>query len=448
MRILSVEARGQFVLSLAFMATLLLIVILCVIRQPGVKDESVAVARAIALKGIAQRSYHDGYARALGAVAVRLSSDHITRSSLSETLALGARAPLTGPQAIQTIGISGNGKKIVALDIDLGIARWQLNESSETTASYTREPIAERFPPIAAKGSPNEMLLSRSGNILIVLGSDALVWSIERAPAVKSRASNICGASSISSSLMAPNDDFVAVGCEDGRIEVWTIGRDLSLRRSTEFQTHAGSVRSISISSDSKKLVSTASDHVIVWDINNFGMLSRRGQLDALSPSSEWSSAVVSSDGRLVIANNGLWDISNPGDPRPLGTLDRVENSVVDLAISADSRLLAVAELSGPVTLWDITNASHPAQVAVLLEARWRGESVALSPDGNILVAGSPSWGAFVWNIKGLSRDPLHDACHEGWVPSRIDRGWWREISDGMPWPSKPGQDEIVLCPR
>ena len=76
----------------------------------------------------------------------------------------------------------------------------------------------------------------------------------------------------------------------------------------------------------------------------------------------------VSPDNHLLaVAGSGdnavtLWDVSNPGHPRPLSTVSTLPG-ISDIKFSPDSKVLAVST-EGTVQLWDIRNPGDPVPLA------------------------------------------------------------------------------------
>jgi WD40 repeat protein len=105
----------------------------------------------------------------------------------------------------------------------------------------------------------------------------------------------------------------------------------------------------------------------------------------------------------IAVAQNGniaLWDVRDPQHPTAIGKPIAVAlDDARSLAISPDSRTLAIGIADGTVRLWDIENPSAPTQ----LQRPITGpdgyiQSLMFNPDGSIL-AGGAAGQTWLWNV-------------------------------------------------
>ncbi|MFF2616866.1 hypothetical protein [Kitasatospora sp. NPDC058046] len=110
------------------------------------------------------------------------------------------------------------------------------------------------------------------------------------------------------------------------------------------------------------------------------------------------SSTVPSPNGQILASASNdetvwLWNISNPALPTPLSMLTKFGSTVLSLAFSPDSRILAtVANGDKRVILWDLTEPTRPTILAPINFPEGVGtrvNSVAFSPDGRTLATAS-----------------------------------------------------------
>ncbi|MBL7519722.1 hypothetical protein I6A84_16850 [Frankia sp. CNm7] len=111
----------------------------------------------------------------------------------------------------------------------------------------------------------------------------------------------------------------------------------------------------------------------------------------------------VSGDGKLLaIANRGqdieIWNLSNPAAPTHVG-YRRIPGIVTDIAISPDARMLAVAEVDGTATLFDITNPADPVERGQTAGQSQQVNAVAFLPDSKRLVTGGDDGTVRVWDL-------------------------------------------------
>jgi len=136
----------------------------------------------------------------------------------------------------------------------------------------------------------------------------------------------------------------------------------------------------------------------------------------------------------------GLWDVTDPAHPRPLGqplTTGSSGNAVDAVAFSPDGRTLATGNSDGTIGLWDVTDRARPRPLGQPLTTT-SGSAVAVvafSPNGHTLASGNSDGTVRLWSLN------VHDAIERICVAAGgLTPQQWHEYIPQLPY--KP------LCPH
>ncbi|KAL6834442.1 WD40 repeat-like protein [Trichoderma camerunense] len=196
----------------------------------------------------------------------------------------------------------------------------------------------------------------------------------------------------ILSLAFSPDGKTLASSSDDKTIRLWDVytGSHHTLQRQNNL------VRSVTFSSDGKKLASASDDNVQLWDIATGGHETLKGHDGGVN------SVAFSPNGKTLASASydhtvRLWDITAKSCLHILkGHTDRVNSA----AFSPDGKMLASASDDNTVRLWDITAKSY----IHTLEAHsdWI-LSVAFSPDRKILASAATDKTIQLWDTATWS---------------------------------------------
>ncbi|MHB8627052.1 MAG: WD40 repeat domain-containing protein [Aggregatilineales bacterium] len=219
------------------------------------------------------------------------------------------------------------------------------------------------------------------------------------------------GASSgITVAASSPDGQTLAVGFNDGTIEVWHTVPP----RQAAFTLHGSNgalLRTLAFSDDNKRLVSIATDNVMrAWDaitgtaLSTWSGFTSRPLMAALSP-----------DGGLVAVAVGnqvhVYDTITAAEKLSLSESDLAGQ--LGMAFSPDGKLLAVGGSGDLVYMWRVADGQR---IARLPGHDGQLSALSWSPDSSLLltVAYSANGGTYLWNTQSFQ--PGTDSYQRGLV--------------------------------
>ncbi|MBP85918.1 MAG: hypothetical protein CMJ64_04245 [Planctomycetaceae bacterium] len=162
-------------------------------------------------------------------------------------------------------------------------------------------------------------------------------------------------------------------------VKVWEVatGKEVVVLRG-----HTTNIWQLSFTPDGKRLATSGSDEVKVWDF------ARAKEVASFKTPAFTRSAVFTHDGKRVATgdDNGgiiLWDVETA---KPLRTLKGHKDWVVDLALSPDGKQLASASVDLTAKVWDLDSGR---MIRTLKGHTWYLNCVAFSPNGKRLITGA-----------------------------------------------------------
>ena len=294
-------------------------------------------------------------------IAVRRSSDVM----LWDIRGVQEQATIHAEKGVDQMVLSGSGKMLAVLGQE-AVSLWDIETRKELP--HINEPSF----------GTTSIALSRGGRMATGY-EDGTVKLLNMETREPSSVFKIC-ASPVFALAFSPDDQTLAAGCADGKIELW----DTRTQKSPiTLNGHSGAVRSLVFSSDGK-LASGGEDKTVrVWDRITGHQLwmsdSHQDGISAVAFSSDAKKLASASKDQTV----KLWDV---GTAKELVTLAGHKFGVMAVAFSPDGKTVATGGEDKTIKLWDpntgqerITFTRHEGPVA----------AVAFSPDGKTLATGS-----------------------------------------------------------
>ncbi|WMX44323.1 caspase family protein [Streptomyces roseicoloratus] len=213
--------------------------------------------------------------------------------------------------------------------------------------------------PLPMPGTMEQSQFSPDGRSLATSTvGETRLWSVVPGRGtVRARASIPQRKSNVQAMAFGPDGALLALGRQDGSVELWDVGDPDRPRSLGALDGTGGPTRSLVFGRDGRTL------------------------------------AVASRDAQVR-----LWDVTRPADARRTAVISGHGGSAEAVALSEDGRLLAVGSTDHTATLWDISGAL-PVRSAVFTGHDTTVSALAFAPDGRTLASGDPNGSVFFWSL-------------------------------------------------
>jgi WD40 repeat protein/serine/threonine protein kinase len=199
----------------------------------------------------------------------------------------------------------------------------------------------------------------------VAAGTSLRLWSVERSGEAATLTSS--GAAPWINPTFAANGEAVAVGNDDGTVDVWDLRR--KERGANHWKAHNGTVDGVAFMPDGKRLVTVSEDCTAM-----------------------------------------LWDLGDLETHREVRSFARAQNAFRSVAVSPDGQRIAAGTMGGLIKLWNPTTGQQVGTLKGVndwMDPNRPGQQDAiyhlafLPPDGNTLISGTghearlwraPSW--------------------------------------------------------
>ncbi|MFE2601029.1 trypsin-like peptidase domain-containing protein [Streptomyces sp. NPDC059396] len=185
------------------------------------------------------------------------------------------------------------------------------------------------------------------------------------------------------------DDRLLALGWEDGVVELWDMANAAQPRRIAALPGTGGPPRAVAFRPDGKML------------------------------------AVASKD-----AQARLWDLADPSTPRRTAVISGHGGPLTSVAYSRDGRHLATGSTDRTAVLWDVSDHEQPVRTAVLTGDAVDG--ITFSPDGHTVITGAPSGRLYFWAASNRGLTPVQLRRVTPVRPARYRAGWMRVLPHAL----------------
>jgi WD40 repeat protein len=298
-------------------------------------------------------------------------------------------AHYSAPAALNRAAFSPDSRFLAAVSDDTALRVWDIARSRQIAEAY------EHFSFVKTLVWLPDTLITGSWD------KTAIQWQVAE-NGVPSPQGIIASYDAVIDVLAAPSGPTAAavfLGVGDGKVRLFNLTeQDIT----ATWPVPALQVTAVAISPDARSLLTAGgypAEGVQLWNIAALGDESAPAR-EVAYDGTVLAAAFLNAEQFAIGGTDGsvaLWSTS--GDP--IATLQHTD-WVIDLSVSPDGTLLAVARQDGVLALWDITTPAQPdLVVAIVASADHTLTSAAFSPDGRMLVTTDSGGAARIWTVGG-----------------------------------------------
>jgi Caspase domain/WD domain, G-beta repeat len=190
----------------------------------------------------------------------------------------------------------------------------------------------------------------------------------------------------------APKDRTIAIGRDDGKIQLWDIAtQQLKLK----LKGHSDRVLSLALSPNGTQVASAGNDRTVkLWDVATGNRIHRlKGHQNTV-----WSVAFAP-DGRSVAScsEDGTVKLWNVATGTLLRTFNPKTGAIRAIAIGPDGKTLIAAGANKVITVWDIETGKPTLKLTGHSD---RILALSVSENGTMLASGSQDNTIKIWNLQ------------------------------------------------
>jgi len=281
--------------------------------------------------------------------------------------------------AVQTLGLSGNGSRLVTGSLDRTIRVWEWEGEGWKGGSTINVPGAGVM---AAAVSPD-------GQRVLAGSTDGVIREFDIATHQPTHL--LRGHYGHVHAIIYLDAHQALSAADDGSVRLWDIEKEEPVHVMTG---HLGGILGLAVSPDGRRALSVGRDCSLrEWDLTSgrslHSTLAHRGEVYAVAYSPDGHYAVTGGRDGLVVE----WDLA---EWQPLRTF-RHGAWVKAMGYLPDGATIASGGADGKVLLWS-RDTAQPVQT--LSGHTGAVNALAVSPDGNRLVSGSDDTAALVWGLQ------------------------------------------------
>jgi WD40 repeat protein len=368
-----------------------------------------ATARQLVAKAEAALESDPRTALMLDLAAHRIHPDPETYSSLQNALTTTPYAgQLTGVDSpVTSIAYSSDGRYL-AVGFESGaIMLWDLHDPLRP------QQVGE---PFAGFDSPVTVVFSSDRSRLVTTSSTSgavTIWDLADPKHPHPMGKPVVGQERIGGAWLSPDGTVLATAStENPGLQLWDLTNPARIRPlGPPLAVYPKEVSALTFSADGAMIATAPRGHrdgpVTLWDIRKRvapRLLGRiqpnpKDVVDALSFSADGETLAVGG----ALHGTGLWNVSDPANPRPARDLIRVNYSSKVTFSTHGTTLATTGSRDTGLLLWDVSHRDFPRLTERLIAGE-DDSTTAFSPDGQMVASGSRGGRVTLWNLGRAGR--------------------------------------------
>ncbi|GLY49999.1 helix-turn-helix domain-containing protein [Lentzea sp. NBRC 102530] len=352
-----------------------------------------------------------GHSDALWSVAFSSDSRHMVTATTDAEVRVLDLANLTYPHHRETIwklDYDKRGRYFAGVSSDGATKLWRPEDRHAQEIST--------LPVFAPDDDAQTIDISPVGDVMFGSTSKyAALWDVSDPAKPRELTRAITFNAPVVAAAFSHDGRMLVAADEDGVVELWNVADPAEPVKVGGFAVpETDTVWQLELSQDDRTVViANGSRELLIWDVSdpahprahpalqtdeNPSPIRRGGQAGR-----EEVFTVAVSGTVVAFANQGasgaLYDISDPAQPRKLGTLPNDGGPLQRLAFSPDGTLVAAGTTDDVVRVWDVRDPRNPQVRAVLHGHTERVWGVAFAPDNRTLATAGADRTVRVWDL-------------------------------------------------
>jgi WD40 repeat protein/transcriptional regulator with XRE-family HTH domain len=248
----------------------------------------------------------------------------------------------------------------------------------------------------AHENSINAIAISPDGKLAATAGADGVITILDLSKGEITYRLNDHEDSVLDTAISFDGQHLLS-GSTDATMILWNFSAGTPIRT---YHEHTSNVNGVAFLPDGQQILSASSDYTFrVWDISTGEELQKREWGDTLD------NMVITPDGQTVLHCSGhviyTWDLEvlNAVHQKLLGH----SKQILDMKVSADSRLALSASADGTIRVWNLRSTDDVQQTDIGFPAT----GMAVSPDGKRLAIAGWTNESQIWDIS--KKEAIHN---------------------------------------